>query len=109
MYREVKASDRLPSSNKGLIVEHKTQGLMVCWWVADPGVWKDAEETQYGPNEMNIWLEPVEITEEEIEKMLQAMSDELAEKGFTSYAEARKYAHEIRMKYARKLINKLKE
>ncbi len=67
-YREVKASERLPEEEgKSMIIENNNQDLIWAWWVPVSGVWEDADECQYGPQEITVWLEPIpEITKVEI-------------------------------------------
>ena len=54
----------------GTIICHSLHGVMQAWWVPVPGVWEDADEYQYGPTEIQWWLEPIEITEEEIKGII---------------------------------------
>ncbi len=71
LYKQVK--DREPKQTKEFQTTacHKEFGVMTVWWVPDVKVWEDADEYQWGPKEIEWWIEEVDVTKiiEEIEDL----------------------------------------
>ena len=57
-YREVKG--RNPDKGQFYIAHHELGQVMYLCWIPANEVWEDAEECQYGPQEITSWLEPIE-------------------------------------------------
>ena len=77
LYRKVKASERTPDVEKGCMICHKSQGPMYCWWVPEDKWWEDADEYAYGNQDIEYWLEPIEITTQEIEAIIHSNLDQM--------------------------------
>jgi len=62
LYREVKASERLPEETNYYNTDNGSGLFSVAYFIADDEDFKDT----WRENEHLVWLEPIEITEEEI-------------------------------------------
>ena len=63
LYREVKASERLPEETNYYNTDNGSGLFSVAYFIADDEDFKDT----WRENEHLVWLEPIEITEGEIE------------------------------------------
>ena len=70
LYREVKTSERSPDREQFHITQHQQGDIMYLCWIPEHEVWEDADEYQFGSQEITSWLEPIEITEGDIEEMI---------------------------------------
>ena len=60
LFTPVDPKDELPpDEERGYVVEHEHFGIMYAWWVPEDKVWEDADECQYGPYEMDMYLKEV--------------------------------------------------
>jgi len=70
LYREVKASERLPEEACLTVIWHKEFGILHCYWVPEEQWWETSDEYAYGNQDIEWWLEPIEITEGDINEIL---------------------------------------
>ncbi len=71
LYRKVLCSERLPDRGQFYITHHEQGSVMYLCWIPEHEVFEDADEYQFGPQEITSWLEPIEITEKKILEVIE--------------------------------------
>lgn len=77
LYREVKANERLPKEDiEGFVIE-ENKYILYASGIRQDGVWFDSRSGNV--IDVDVWLEPIEITEEEVVKIIRDVENKAVE------------------------------